>query len=79
MGQAFLLGPSTICILKFSQYCLYILYRVFCVYKPIGKEVDSGTTRMKAYFGTREVFDRSFDLCSSLNPVNLSCPFYPGN
>jgi len=45
----------------------------------VDKEIDSGAARMKAFFGTQEVFDRSIDLCSSLTPVNLSCPFYPGN
>ena len=45
----------------------------------IAEEVDKGTARMKYYYNTREVFDRTIDLCSSLSPVNLTCPFFPGN
>jgi len=50
----------------------------YIVYLYIGEEVDKGKVKYKAFFGTHEMAEKTFDLCSNLSPVNLSCPFHPG-
>jgi len=44
----------------------------------IGEEVDKGEVTVQGYFDEHGLPSKTLDLCSSLSPVNLSCPFYPG-
>ena len=45
----------------------------------IAEQVDKGQIQTNLSFSTRQILNETFDLCHNLHPVNLSCPFHPGN
>ena len=45
----------------------------------IAEQVDKGEGRLKLFFGTIEMSDKTYDLCTLRPNWNVSCPLHPGN
>ncbi|XP_065913763.1 putative phosphatidylglycerol/phosphatidylinositol transfer protein DDB_G0282107 [Dysidea avara] len=42
------------------------------------EQVDAGEVREKAFFGTRVISEKTYDLCNLQSFWNMSCPLHPG-
>ena len=49
------------------------------MYICTAEQVDAGEVREKAFFGTRVISEKTYDLCNLQSFWNMSCPLHPGN
>jgi len=66
-------------ILLQQYYTIVVTLVCYSLCVHTAKQVDEGETRLKAFFGTHEVKDKTCDLCTVLPVWNSSCPLHPGN